>query len=378
MRRRFRSGSIRAHVAMLVALLGVGSFASGAAPTFVIKLGKVNNTAIAGKGCQSFEVAPGDRLQFDIYLRDWSVGSEMASAVQTTVAPESYTSGTAGSIYPIGYEAMAAQGEPNQQAVSIDQANPYYIHFGKQTVAFVDTRNLDPGYRWISMIVDKKGPISRQDGREFLLGSLQARVSNDAAGTFSYDLVDHKDHSLILTNDRTQIPGIQVEGTRLVVKENPNRQWIVGSVPGWGSVDARDPAKNAGISEITLRFNKLTTELSPADFTITCSKGKAPSIASVEGKGRRAMVRLSGAVPPESWTTITHVSSGTSVQLGRIHGDSNQDGHCDEFDLTFMLGKLNRGGSDGLAPPQGDLNGDKVISPSDVLHLLAQLAHPMD
>ena len=347
-------------------------------PTISVRLAKINNTSLIGNGVSRFEVAPGDRLQFDFFVRDWSPEGQTAGAVQATLDPKSFTSGSAGSIYPIAYESMAAKGESNTHAVSIAHTDPRYIHFGMQKVAFIDTVNPERGYSWVSMISERTGPVSRQDGREFLLGSVQSLVSGDAAGTFTYSLVEDTAMNNIITLDREPVSGIEREPVTITVKKDPMRTWMLSSTPSWGSVDAVDPDRSPGISSLAIRFNRPVDSPGASDFQITSTEGTAPAISAVEANGRQAKLKFSGPLPSNTWTCVTHIKSGTFVKVGRMHGDADQNGHVDHLDLDHMIAELNRGGPQGLAPAQGDLNHDDRISAGDVLHLLSLIRHPMD
>ncbi|MGB0715477.1 MAG: hypothetical protein ACPGXK_06345, partial [Phycisphaerae bacterium] len=105
--------TIRSHVRWAVAFLSVifVSTGFGQTPTYQIRVKEINSTPIIGSGAAAFEVAPGDRLLFEVTLRDWSPSGEMAAAVQAELEDISYNSGEAGWIRPVAYDVTTLRGE---------------------------------------------------------------------------------------------------------------------------------------------------------------------------------------------------------------------------------------------------------------------------
>ncbi|MHC5110442.1 MAG: hypothetical protein ACYTHJ_11250 [Planctomycetota bacterium] len=347
--------------------------AGEAKPTYSIRLKSINGTQISGLGVSSFKVAPGDRLEFDLTIRDWSPNGEMAAAVQATLLSSSFTSGQAGSILPVAYETTTARGVDNSKNAIIDTSNIKYLHYGKETVSYVDSITSEPGYRWLSMLFGKIGPISRQDGTERYIGSVKSIVSNDAQGTFEYSLSNAPADAVVLTFDKENVLGIQAESTTLTVTDQPTRQWIVSSRPAWGHVEATQPGDSKGISSVTLRMRMDADNVSASDIAVTSTNGTAPKVKSVRAQGRNLTVELSGSIPAEAWTTITHVPSGSSMKMARMYGDTNSDGYCDFDDLAHALDQVNERGE--IALSSGDLNGDTSVDAVDMIQLLDTLCN---
>lgn len=359
-------------VVRVAALLFVvaGSFVFGQTPTYQIRLKEVNSTPIIGAGAASFEVAPGDRLLFEVTLRDWSPSGEMAAAVQAELESISFNSGEAGWIRPVAYDVTTLRGEPNRSNATIDQTNPNWIHYGNQTLSFASSNTVDPGYRWISVLFGKVGPISRQNGTEKYIGSLRAEVSRDAKGTFKFMLKPGQDHCGLLTFDQTPIAPIDVVNAEITVKENPVRRWMVSSSPSHGSVDAR-PGKASGTRNLTIRLSDGAEEAKESDFSIKSDSGETIKIKSLRGSARQVRITLEKPLPAETWTTITHLPSNTSARLGRMEGDVNEDGVVDFVDLDSLVASANTEGA--AMPMTKDLDGNGRIGGGDVVRLINKL-----
>jgi len=361
--------------ARLLAALMVSSGAYAQVPTYSLKLVEVNSIPIVGHGVTAFTVAPGDQLTAKIYLRDWSPDGQMAAAVQAELDSSSFDSGTSGTIRPVGYETTTLRGEANNANAFFTSSDPQFIHYGKQTVSFVDSTKVVPGYRWISVAFGKVGPISKQDGTEAYIGTVKLAVSKDAAGTFTLNLTGGSDHCGILDFSGQGVGQIDVEGMTLTVGKTRTRCWIASSNPQCDSVDARTPTRQApGLDRISLRMSDDASAVTASDFEITSTHGQAPRIKRLSAKGKHVMLMLDRPLPAEAWTLVTHTPSGTSTRLGRFYGDVNRDTTCDSQDLSDFLARLNRQGTAPLR--SGDLDGNGAVNAQDILLLLSLIDAP--
>jgi hypothetical protein len=123
---------------------------------------------------------------------------------------------------------------------------------------------------------------------------------------------------------------------------------IVGSFPPDGAIDARQPSdldgsNPAGWDSVDLFFNGDTSGLTPADFATSAigGMGSAPDVVAVIPAGNTATVELSDFIVLKGWTTITHVSSGTSVRLGYLPADESGDATSAVPDLLSLIYSLN-------------------------------------
>ncbi|UCG88241.1 MAG: hypothetical protein JSW71_06760, partial [Gemmatimonadota bacterium] len=138
--------------------------AMGQTPTLSLELVEINSVPLCGGGVSRMTVAPRDILVTKVFVRDWSPNNEEIRAYQAQLDHDSFTSGTAGSIYPVGYQTTTLSGLQNLKNAFIDLTDPKYVHFGEQAVALANSGQTAPGYRWLSVLVMDGGPVSRQDG----------------------------------------------------------------------------------------------------------------------------------------------------------------------------------------------------------------------
>jgi hypothetical protein len=151
-------------------------------------------------------------------------------------------------------------------------------------------------------------------------------------------------------NEYTATNG-KVQGGVLLLSEGPcDEIMIVDSYPPNGAIDARRPhdPSDAGAREgwamLTLEFDGDVSGLTPADFATSENggDGTAPNVASVTPTGPTTVeVALDDIIEPLAWTTLTHVASGTSVMVGFLPGDANQDAYSSSFDTLSLIDHLN-------------------------------------
>ena len=174
-----------------------------AAPTtFSLAVKEINSIPVVGDGTAAMTVSPGDIVAVSIYVRDWSPDGEQASALQAEIDPSSYTSGTAGSIKPVAYDVTTLRAQANDKNAFLDLKNERFIHYGRHAISFVQTNSVDPGYRWISVVVSPIGPEARQDGKKYYFGTLKLYVSKDARGTFEIKFTEGVEQTAIRTHNK--------------------------------------------------------------------------------------------------------------------------------------------------------------------------------
>ena len=159
---------------------------------------------------------------------------------------------------------------------------------------------------------------------------------------------------------------------------------IVSSDPPDGAIDARQPsepdgANPTGWSEVLLTFDGDTSALTVEDFTITLDPpGVPPILAFVFPAGNDAVLQFgdfaADPIPPGHWTIITHNASESSVRLGYLPADVNNDKLSNANDVLFLIDVLN--GVISPAPPayqtdtdrSGATNGNDVLRVIDLLN----------
>lgn len=149
---------------------------------------------------------------------------------------------------------------------------------------------------------------------------------------------------------------------------------IASSDPPAGAIDARrpfDPADGVpvGWQEILLTFSGPVTCLTPLDFTVTQQGvlGAAPFVTDVQLiNSDEVRLLLNRPISVLAWTTITHMTSGTSVRIGYLSADVDGSAASDPADVDALLNFLNGGG-----PPRpnwsSDINRSAATTAADVL-----------
>jgi hypothetical protein len=151
-------------------------------------------------------------------------------------------------------------------------------------------------------------------------------------------------------NEYTATNG-KVQGGVLLLSEGPCEEiMIIGSTPPDGAIDARrphapdDPGMREGWALIDVEFDGDVAGLVPGDFTLTeeGGDGTPPNILSVSPSSPTSViVAFDDIIEPLAWTTLTHVASGTSVRVGYLPGDANQDAFSSSFDTLALIDHLN-------------------------------------
>ncbi|UCE58493.1 MAG: S8 family serine peptidase [Phycisphaerales bacterium] len=147
------------------------------------------------------------------------------------------------------------------------------------------------------------------------------------------------------------------------------------SVPPDGAIDARQPAEldgsnPAGWDSIELIFTGETELLTADSFAISVTgSASAPAIAAVVPNGYAVTIQLSEPIPTKAWTTVTHLVSGTSVQLGSLPADVNADGTVSTRDLLTLI-DVQKGVSDPLDDWSTDIDRSGVLNQSDIIRLI--------
>ena len=346
-------------------------------PTYSVAASAVNDVQVPGGTVSHVAVAPGDVITAKIMVRDWSPQGQKLRAYQVKIDSAGYTSGTSGTVQPVGYK-QAADNEAN---AFIDKTDSTYVHKGLESIPLVDTAS--EGYRWLTVLLNaEEGPVSPQDGTKFSCGTVRLQASTDAAGTFKIGLVDHSGASGLL--DPASLPIEPLAFEPLTVEIRLDARWlrIEGSEPASGSIDGRiilTPAGRSGRAwdQVKLRFNGDATGLGADDFVADDGSTSPPGIVSVSADGSQAVVRFDRGIRPNAWTTVTHKASGSSVRLGLLPGDVNNDGRRDADDLVVLIQNINGGSS--LSLVRCDLDGDGTVSSQDVLAVIDLLTsgHPL-
>jgi len=361
------------------ALLGVAlSGTSGAAiaqepnPTFSIGVVAINNEPVQGAPVSTVTVEPGDTINAELYVRDWSPLNDELRAYQFQLDESGFTSGDSGSIKPVGYDQSLANDADNPAGAFIDLSHPMFVHAGRQTIALTDTKNAR-GYRWLSVLVDiAHAPVSPQDGTWFYCGSVNLAVSSDAAGEFEIAPVPDPQITGLLKDNNRAISPIDYQGLTVRVKSGVVRYRIVETSPRNGAIDPRifnampstDPL---GWRTFDLKFDAATVELSRDDFQLSDGSADPPGITDLVIDGPAVTLTLDRPIRVGAWTTLTYKPSGFATKAAALPGDVNGDGTSDSRDVLVLLEALN--GKD-QAGDGADVTGDGKASVLDSFCLI--------
>ncbi|MFQ5413150.1 MAG: FG-GAP repeat protein [Phycisphaerae bacterium] len=150
---------------------------------------------------------------------------------------------------------------------------------------------------------------------------------------------------------------------------------IVSSDPPDGAIDARQPSEpdgsNAdGWDAIAVTFTGDTSALTPADFVVTLDPpGAAPSITEVSAAGDTITLTFDSFIPVAAWTIVTHTESDTSVRIGYLPADVNNDRMSNANDILALIDALN-GVGEPLAAYQTDIDRGGASNPNDILRTI--------
>ncbi len=151
---------------------------------------------------------------------------------------------------------------------------------------------------------------------------------------------------------------------------------IVESTPPNNAIDARQPSSltmgcmdSPGFDSVLLTFDGDAEDVDVDDFELsTVPQGGEPIIAAVQPDGMTAELFFETAIPVGYWTVITHITSGTSVRLGFLPGDVNNDRTASPVDILKLIDHLN--GVESYAAYQTDIDRSGVTNPADILRVI--------
>ena len=176
-------------------------------------------------------------------------------------------------------------------------------------------------------------------------------------------------------NDANDVYGqnINSDGT---LGANPTIH-IVSSEPSDGAIDARQPSEPDGSgmygwSAVLLTFDGDTLGLTPESFTVTLDPpGIPPFLWIVSTDGNTAWLQFGDFAPDifpvGHWTIITHNDSDTSVRIGYLPADVNNDRLSNANDVLALINALN-----GFGYPLHvtDIDRSGVANASDILRVI--------
>jgi len=337
-------------------------------PMFSIEAFEVNSVPISTGPAAKITIAPGNVLTAKILIRNWSPQGQKLRAYQAKIDPAGFTSGSSGSLMPVGH----TPGTNNDANAFIDVKDPNFVHKGLGSIPLVDSAS--EGYRWLNVLLNlEEAPLAVQDSKKYYCGTVKLQASDDAAGTFTINMVQDNFASGLLDPANEPIVPLGYEALQVEVKAGVKWLRIDSSDPPNGAVDGRvllsaagknDPAWNT----IILQFSSEVGEATAADFEVTDGSNAPPKITKVETSGTQVLITLDKPIRTGVWTTVKHKGSSSFTRIGRLAGDVSNDGHTDANDLMVLIRGLN--GGIKLPLYQADIDADGAVSTRDALRMI--------
>ena len=111
------------------------------------------------------------------------------------------------------------------------------------------------------------------------------------------------------------------------------------------------------------------SELDIDDFAVTVSPpGTTPTITGIDSDEGTVTIHFD-AYPDRTWTTVTHVPSGTSTRNGWLPADVNADGMSNTSDILSLIDSLTLA-IDPLPIRSTDIDRSGIATASDILRLI--------
>ncbi|MCH8252630.1 MAG: FAD-dependent oxidoreductase, partial [Planctomycetes bacterium] len=142
------------------------------------------------------------------------------------------------------------------------------------------------------------------------------------------------------------------------------------------AVDARQPSEpyddaSQEWSEITVFFDEDPGSVLPEDFAVTIHvPGEQITVDDVTVEGNAVTVHLSAPIPVSEWTTITHIPTGVATRIGSLPGDVNGDRLTGPNDVLHLIDILNGLGETDVPPYRTDIDRSGATNSADVLRLI--------
>ncbi len=149
---------------------------------------------------------------------------------------------------------------------------------------------------------------------------------------------------------------------------------IIASQPPDHAVDARQPMASDGSGQtgwdsIQLTFTADMSGAMVTDFELVTS-GQPLQIKRLLSLGSTVTLHFESPMEPGSCTTISHLPTASSVYIGYLPGDVNGDGIATPRDILMLIDHLNGALTSPLDPWQCDMDRSDTCDTSDVLRLI--------
>ncbi len=345
------------------------------------------NSQVFDPPLTSFQGAvAGDTFTLEIRARCWSNGdcldpdnciAPTLTAYQLELACSSFYSGTTGNMRP----PMLDQNDPNGNCcngpltstmprafdafVDVNRADFVFEGGGSviATLAFALRTGLGgPAFCSYKFgVVQVPPPLAVSsvfclggNQPDYYLASVRVKVSNDAAGEFTFCLTDLNTSRDILgpdfnrlQNNSQNIHPLKLECAKISVEVPDCPTTISPNTFPANAIDARSPSLLDGTMPMGIEQLDVDTPMPECLLPVHFATAFTPPIPgpTVDGTmmvdANTTTLELSGPIPPGAWTRITKVNenpaTNTSVCLGFQPCDVNQSRNSDSTDITRLL-----------------------------------------
>ncbi len=387
-------------LAITMSLLSVTVAQGG---VLALKAVKVNDEVIAPT--DTVDVCPGDTVETEILLSDWSANGEQLVLWQVQLDSEGYVSGSEGTVLPHGYDAPLIVQECKSDVdcseglhcdfgcgsvidgrcvgpdydpppgAFIDTLRADYVYAGSISIPGVDLCATGPNYRYGALYFSGPSPVYAPPPKYG--GTLILDVSKDASGTFVIAFLpgtqtlmkDENNHNILPLELQSLAVNVATGGglpCRLAESDPPNC-----------AIDPRQPsspsgANTAGWDRISLTFDSDTSGLSEADFEVDDLTPSPPQIQTLTPSptGETLTVVFDRRIRTGRWTCVTYLLRPKTTCVGFLPGDIDGNGTSNAEDVSLLIEHINGTLDPPLATWQCDLDRSGNCTAADLLRAI--------
>ncbi len=373
---------------VLVIVCALVSAAQADAALYSLVAVKKNGTAIPPTS--SLSVAPGDRIEANIFLSGW--GTDLPEGVRIAqarvVIPEPQ-GGARGLVLPCGFDVpsdlMACLGSPDCPAehpncigicvkATSDATQCAFIDVTRADFLFPEQQiTADVDFETLRYFMTKTESVGRPDlGAPAYVGTLILDVSPLACGMF---VIGTSDDDTFVGGTASPPNIVLVPGHPLTLSVTSCVPLLLSCDPAHCDTDARIPhePENPTIRllwrEMVMTFDRSARDMTPSDFEVVLvpNEGVLPGIASVTPVGNSATVMLNRRISPKQWTCLRHLDSGRQCCMGSLPADANRDRMSLSEDVEHLLDNLLGMVGPALRAEQCDIDRSSLCAPADLL-----------
>ncbi len=155
---------------------------------------------------------------------------------------------------------------------------------------------------------------------------------------------------------------------------------MISSDPANGVVDARiphernDAAATFGTKRVVITFNADATTLIATSFDITDDDASVPTITGVDinvgGDPNVIALNFNRNLDLSTWTTITHIDSGSQICLGIQPADVDSNNSVETADISALTTHLTNLDTSGLSAISTDIDRSATQNSLDLIELI--------